>query len=134
MSIVSLLHDKRLHEFLKFGIVGSIAMVIHLGVYYVLMNAIDKNIAYSIGYFVSFLCNFLMTSYFTFKVSPTLHRFIKFGGSHLLNYFIYIGLFNLFLLIGLSPKVAPLPVYLIAVPTSFFLVRFSMIKKIGLKK
>jgi hypothetical protein len=43
-------------------------------------------------------------------------------------------LFNIFLYLGLSPKTAPLPVYLIAVPISFLLVRFSMTKKIGLKK
>lgn len=134
MKIISLIHDKRVVEFLKFGIVGSIAMVIHLGIYYILMNTVDKNVAYSIGYFTSFLCNFFMTSFFTFKVTPTFSRFAKFCGSHLVNYFIYIGLFNFFLLIGLSPQIAPLPVYLIAVPTSFILVRFSMVKKIRFKR
>lgn len=134
MKLLALFRNNRVMEFLKFGIVGSIAMVIHLGVYYILLNAMDKNVAYSIGYFTSFLCNFFMTSFFTFKVTPSFSRFIKFGGSHLINYFIYIGLFNFFLFIGLSPKIAPLPVYVIAVPTSFVLVRFSMVKKIRFKK
>lgn len=134
MKILSLLHDNRVKEFLKFGIVGTIAMLIHLGVYYFFLFYVDKNVAYSLGYFISFLCNFLMTSFITFRVTPTWTRFLRFGGSHLLNYFIYIGLFNFFLLIGFSPKYAPLPVYFIAVPTSFLLVRFSMIKKIGFRK
>ena len=94
----------------------------------------DKNVAYTIGYFTSYLCNYIMTSYFTVRVMPTWSRFVKFSGSHLINYFVYIGLFNFFIFVGFTPQYAPLPVYLIAVPISFLLVRFSMIKKIGLKK
>lgn len=126
--------DSRIKEFVKFGVVGVIAMVIHLGVYYFLLYLMDKNVAYTIGYFTSFLCNYIMTSYFTFRVMPTWSRFVKFSGSHLINYFVYIGLFNFFIFVGFTPQYAPLPVYLIAVPISFLLVRFSMIKKIGLKK
>ena len=134
MNYKLLLNDNRVREFLKFGVVGTTAMFIHLGFYYFLLSIIDKNLAYTIGYIISFLCNFLLTSYFSFRVKPSWSRFVKFGGSHIANYFIYIGLFNFFLFLGLSPKLAPLPVYLIAVPISFVLVRFSMIKKIGLRK
>ena len=133
-SINHFIKDTRIREFFRFGIVGTISMLIHLGIYYLLYIAIEKNIAYTIGYIISFLGNFIMTSYFTFEVKPTWKRLVKFGGSHFINYFVYIGLFNIFLHLGLSPKTAPLPVYLIAVPISFLLVRFSMTKKIGLKK
>ena len=69
-----------------------------------------------------------MSSYITFRVSPSLKRFYRFLCSHGINYFIYIGLFNFFYWIGVPVKFAPLPVYLIAVPVSFLLVRYAMVK------
>ena len=119
-------------EVIKFGIVGTIAMLIHYGIYYILLPLMDKNIAYSIGYFLSFLCNFLMSSYITFNVKPSWKRFFRFLGSHGINYFIYLGLFNFFIWVGIPVRYAPLPVYLIAVPISFLLVRYALI--LGKKK
>ena len=119
-------------EVIKFGFVGTIAMLIHYGIYYILLPLMDKNIAYSIGYFLSFLCNFLMSSYITFNVKPSWRRFFRFLGSHGINYFIYLGLFNFFIWIGIPVRYAPLPVYLIAVPISFLLVRYALI--LGKKK
>ena len=120
---------ERLLEIVRFGIVGTTAMVIHYGIYYVLMPLINVNIAYSTGYFLSFLCNFLMTSYFTFRVRPTWKRLIRFAGSHGINYLVYLGLFNFFLWTGVPKVWAPLPVYLFAVPISFVLVRLAMVMK-----
>ena len=116
-------------EVVRFGIVGTTAMVIHYGLFYVLLPMMDKNIAYSIGYFVSFVCNFFMSSLFTFKVRPTWVHFVRFSGSHGVNYFVYLALFNLFCWLGVPPRLAPLPVYAIAVPISFLLVRFALKKK-----
>ncbi|MBQ6651851.1 MAG: GtrA family protein [Prevotella sp.] len=115
-------------EIVRFGIVGTTAMVIHYGIYYVLLPYIDKNIAYTIGYVVSFLCNFLMSSRFTFRVKPTWRRLLRFSGSHGINYFISVALFNFFCWLGVPAKLAPLPVYAIAVPISFLLVRFALKK------
>jgi len=120
---------ERIFEIIRFGCVGTTSMIIHYAIYYVLLPYIDKNIAYTIGYFLSFLCNFLLSSYFTFKVKPSVKRFMRFTVSHGINYFVYIGLFNFFLWIGVPAELAPLPVYLIAVPVSFLLVRFALKKK-----
>ena len=121
--------DPRLWQFVRFGIVGTIAMLLHYGIYFLLLDHMDKNVAYTIGYFLSFVCNFIMSSYFTFRVPPTLKRFLRFAGSHGINYFVYIGLFNVFLFLGVHPKWAPLPVYAVAVPISFLLVRLAMLRK-----
>lgn len=126
--MITLLSKERLFEILRFGIVGTTAMLIHYGIYYVLLPFIDRNIAYTIGYFLSFLCNYLMSSYITFRVKPSFRRFYRFLCSHGINYFMYIGLFNFFYWMGVSAKYAPLPVYLIAVPLSFLLVRYAMVK------
>ena len=121
---------ERFWEIFRFGVVGTTAMLIHYGIYYVLLSYINMNIAYSIGYFLSFLCNYLMSSYYTFKTKPSLKKFIRFTYSHGINYFVYLGLFNFFYWIGVSEKLAPFPVYLIAVPISFLLVRFALKKSL----
>ena len=124
-----LITKERFWEIFRFGVVGTTAMLIHYGIYYVLLPYMNMNIAYTIGYFLSFLCNFLMSSYFTFKVKPSFKRFIRFTCSHGVNYFVYLGLFNLFYWIGVPKELAPFPVYLIAVPISFLLVRFALTNK-----
>ena len=120
---------ERLLEVVRFGIVGTTAMMIHYGIYYVLLPLMNVNVAYTIGYFLSFLCNFLMSSYFTFQVRPSWKRFVRFAGSHGVNYLVYIGLFNFFLWTGVPKVWAPLPVYLIAVPVSFLLVRLALVAR-----
>ena len=117
-------------ELIRFGIVGSIAMVIHYGVYYVLLPTMDRNIAYTIGYLISFLCNYLMSSYFTFHVKPSWKKLFRFSCSHGINYFVYIGLYNFFYWVGFSKEIAPLPVYVVAVPISFILVRIALKNRI----
>ena len=62
----------------------------------------NLNIAYTIGYVTSFICNFFLTSYFTFRSNPSLKRALGFGGSHLVNYLIHMGLFKL--LSGAPPQ------------------------------
>ena len=49
--------------------------------------------------------------------------------AHLTNYLIHIGLLNLFLRLGFSRPLAPIPVFLIAIPVNFLLVRFVFKQK-----
>ena len=121
----------RLIEIVLFGIVGSTAMAIHYGIYYVLLPLLPVNISFSLGYFISFLYNFTMTSYFTFKVNPSVGRFIRFAASHGTNYLLQILLLNLFIhVIGLNEIMAPVPVYAISVPVNYMLVRLAMKHKL----
>ena len=117
---------RRLLELVRFGVTGTLAMLVHYGIYYLLLPVIDRNVAYTLGYFISFLGNFVLSSYFTFRVPPTWRRLLRFTGSHGVNYFMYIGLYNFFYWVGVPAVWAPLPVYLIAVPVSFLLVRFAL--------
>jgi len=109
---------------LRFSIVGLVATAITYGLYYVLQKFINVNIAYTIGYVVSFFCNFYLTSYFTFKVRPSFVKLFGLGGAHVINYLLSIGLLNFFLYVGVSKTLAPFPVFAIAIPANFLLVRF----------
>lgn len=110
--------------FLRFILVGIFATALHYGIYYGLCEIINVNIAYTLGYALSFIANFYLTARFTFHTSASWKKFIGMGGAHLTNYFVHIALLNLFLYLGIPPRLAPLPVFAIAVPLNFLMVRF----------
>lgn len=114
----------RIREIIRFVIVGIIATIIHYLIYLILNFFLINKISYTIGYIVSFLCNFILTSRFTFKEKATFKKGIGFSISHIINYIVHISLFSLFIKIGLPEKIAPIPVFTIAIPINFLLVRF----------
>jgi putative flippase GtrA len=116
-----ILADEKAAEFLRYSIVGTIAAAIHYGIYYVTQKYININIAYTIGYVVSLVCNFFLTSYFTFRTTPSACKVAGFGFSHLINYLLHMTLFNLFLLAGVHRLLAPILVLMIVVPLNFIL-------------
>lgn len=120
---------KQLPEFVRFVMVGILATALHYGIYFVLQRFINVNVAYTLGYALSFIANFYLTAYFTFGKKPSLGKAFGFGGAHLVNYFLHIGLLNAFLWVGLSKPYAPIPVFAIAIPLNFLLVRFVFKRK-----
>lgn len=113
-----------LGELIRFAIVGTTSAGIHYAIYWILQHWINVNVAYTIGYVLSFLVNYYLTAHFTFKEKASTKNGIGFGGAHLVNYFLHIILFNFFLWIGLSRELAPIAVLAIAVPANFVMVRF----------
>lgn len=111
-------------EFIRFGIVGVLATGIHYGIYILLNYVMIQWLAYSIGYGISFLCNFYLSSVFTFKSKASIKKGIGFSISHLINYLLHIVLLTIFLKLGFSDEFAPIPVFLIVIPINFLLVRF----------
>lgn len=120
---------KQLPEFIRFVIVGILATALHYGLYFILQNFINVNVAYTLGYIISFIVNFYLTAYFTFGRKPSWRKAFGFGGAHLVNYLLHMGLLNLFLWLGLSKPYAPIPVFAIAIPVNFLLVRFVFKRK-----
>lgn len=116
--------NTKINEAIRFIIVGLIATIIHYSVYLLLNLLIINWVAYSIGYVISFFCNFMLTSKFTFQEKATFKKGIGFGISHLINYLIHLSLFSLFVKLGIPEQFAPIPVFAIAIPINFFLVRF----------
>lgn len=120
---------KQLPEFIRFVLVGILATALHYGLYFVLQWGIDVNIAYTLGYASSFIANFYLTAYFTFGKKPSWKKAFGFGGAHLVNYLLHMGLLNLFLELGIAKPLAPFPVFAIAIPVNFLLVRFVFKRK-----
>lgn len=120
--------NTKITEFIRFGIVGSIALLILYAVYYVLLFWLEHNIAYTIGYIISFVSNYILTVKFTFHTKVSKKNGAGFALSHFVNYLLQIGFLNLFIWLGLAESIAPIPVFAICVPTNFILVSFFMKK------
>ena len=115
--------DTKLAQFVRFALVGGIATVLHYGIYWVLKHWIWLNVAYTLGYVLSFCANLYLTSRFTFRTDATVKRSAGFAGAHVVNYCLHIVLLNLFVWLGVNDNLAPVFVLCIAVPTNFVLVR-----------
>ena len=126
-----LLHSAKFGQFVRFVLNGVLSSAAHYGIYYVLLFWTIANIAYITGYLVSFVSNFFLTSYFTFRTKPTLKRFIGFSGSHALNFGLHVVLFNIFLWLGVHELIIPLLVIGIAMMVQFFILRLVFVKKAG---
>ncbi len=113
-----------LGEFFRFGVVGVGATALHYGIYHLLRQVVEVNLAYTAGYVVAFVANFYATSYFTFGKPPSWGRLSGMGVAHGVNYVFHIALLNAFLWLGVPKAWAPFPVFAIAVPVNFLLVRF----------
>ena len=127
----------KIQQFIRFAIVGALATAIHYGLYLLIVWANDigedetlyTNIAYSIGYVVAWCANFYLSAHFTFQSNTSLKRGIGFALSHGVNYVLHLIFLNLFLWIGLSETIAPIPVFCIVIPINFILVRYVFTSK-----
>lgn len=122
-KIKQIIQSTEFKEFVRFCIVGVIATAIHYGIYLLLNLWINVNIAYTLGYIISFCCNLYLTAKFTFKKDVTIKRTGGFIVCHGVNYLLHMVFLNLFLYLGVSEQLAPIPVYCIVIPINFILVR-----------
>ena len=82
--------------------------------------------AMTVGYAISFVFNFVASTRYTFKVKANARRGAGFALSHAVNYLLQIATLNLFLWLGMSRQLAPVPMFGICVPINFLLVRFFL--------
>jgi putative flippase GtrA len=126
---MNIIHSKIVLQIIRFGIVGVICTLLHYGIYVLLHNIIGANIAYIVGYLSSFVINFYLTSFFTFKTGPSWSKLIGMAGAHGINFLLHLILLNCFLVIGITETLAPIPVFAIVIPINFVLVRFVFNRK-----
>ena len=63
-----------LGELVRFALVGGLATLLHWLIYWGMLPWCNAYVAYSAAYMLSFLFNFLATSYVTFRSRPTWTR------------------------------------------------------------
>lgn len=116
-------------EVIRFGIVGTISTLTLYGIYWLCLFLCSPIIAYTIAYVCAFVVNYLLTTSFTFKVKKSFKNGLGFIGSNVINYIVSIMLLNVFLLVGVNDKFAPIPTLLLATISNYFIVKFVMKQK-----
>lgn len=135
--VKKIVNDPKSREFIRFCIVGGIAMGLHYAIYLALlwMMGMDwtasrgadwrATLAYTVGYAFALVVNMWLTARFTFKENLSVKRGGGFLLSHAINYVLEIGLLNLFLAFHCAEWLSPLLALLISVPVNFMMVRFA---------
>lgn len=122
--------QSRFSEIVRFGITGGIATAIQYGLYVIFVDAVGlpATVSTIVSYLLSFVCNFFLSSFFTFKSRPNTKKGIGFAFSHMINMGLQVGLVALFQpLVGKT--LALLPAMAICIPVNYLLVRFVFSNK-----
>lgn len=127
--------DSRLSEIIRFCMVGGIATIIQYGVYVVFVDAVRVKAVPStlISYAISFVFNYLLSTYFTFQKKPTAQNMIGFVTSHAINMGMQTGIVAIFKGI-VGNTLALLPAFAICIPLNYLMVRYVFNHEIFRKK
>lgn len=123
------LDRKELGRILRFGITGGLSTLIHYGVYLLLLTWLNPSLSYTCGYFVGFCFNYFLTTHFTFKTKTSVRNAAGFSISHVINYFLELGVLNLLIYCGMENQLAGFVTMVIVVPINFLLLRLVYLWK-----
>lgn len=127
--------NNRLSEIIRFALVGSFATLLQYGIYVVFVDAVKlpATVSTIISYSISFVFNFLLSNFFTFRTRPNALKGLGFLTSHAINMGLQVGLVAIF-----SPIVGKtlglLPAMAICIPVNYLLVRFVLTSKYFLSR
>lgn len=117
---------QKLGEVVRFGIVGGAATLLQYAIYWAMLHVASHNVALTVGYVVSLIFNFVASTRYTFRVKANARHGAGFAFSHLINYLLQMLTLNVFIAIGVSEHLAPIPMFCVCVPINFLLVRFFL--------
>ena len=118
--------DSRISEIVRFCLVGGLATVLQYGVYVVFVDAVGVKAVPStlISYAISFIFNYILSSYFTFHKKPTTQNMLGFVSSHAINMGMQTGIVAIFKGI-VGNTLALLPAFAICIPLNYLMVRYA---------
>ena len=127
--------ESRISEILRFCIVGGLATLLQYGIYVVFVDAVHVKAVPStmISYAISFIFNYLLSSYFTFQKKPSAQNMLGFITSHAINMGLQTGIVAIFKGI-VGNTLALLPAFAICIPLNYLMVRFAFNHEIFKKK
>lgn len=125
-----LITDVRGAEILRFCITGGIATLLQYLFYlmFVVAFAVQPEVSTVMSYGLSFIANFFLSNYFTFRTQPNKKKTVSFAVSHLIN----LGLQTLLVWVFchvMPSQYALIPAMVICIPCNFVLVRFALKSK-----
>lgn len=113
------------YTIIRFGIIGGISTLLDYLIYWVMLHLVAYNIAMPVGYFVSLIFNYTLTTKWTFRSVCTITSFIAVIGIHLFNCFIIRDkLLDFFIAIcGFSENEAYLYTIAISIPVNYLMLQ-----------
>ncbi len=113
----------------RFGVTGTVSSLIHYVIYCVALSILNPTLSYTAGYLVGLVCNYGMTTFFTFSQQPSKKNAAGFAASHALNYLLEIALLHAFFILGAGELLAPVLVMIVVVPINFLILHFVYLHK-----
>lgn len=120
---------ERLREIVRFCITGGVSTLTSYLFYYIFLSWFSLTLSFTLSYLIAMAVNYLMTTTFTFKVKANVRNGMGFILSNAINYGLCALFLNIFIWLGVSKKLAPLPMYALCVPINYFIVRLVMKKQ-----
>jgi putative flippase GtrA len=116
-------------QFIRFVIVGLINTFNYYVLYLLLYHlvSLDYMFAHIIAFLFSMIGSFYLNSYFTYKVKPTLKKFLQFPLTYVVNITVTTFAIWLFVdVIGWSETLSPLLATVLAIPFTFVVSKFIL--------
>lgn len=117
-----------IREPICYFLVGGLTTIVQYGVYLLLNLWIYTWLAFSIGYGINLILNYWLHNKVTFKTTPCIVNGIGYAISKVINYFVQISLLHLFLWLGCSDIIAPIPIFIIAGCINYLILKFCFQK------
>ena len=113
-------------EKIRYLLTGGIAVAVQYLAYRALLTHCSVTVSYTLAFAISLAVNFVLSSFFTFRVRPSAKKAAGFCLSHAINYALQVALLHLCIKIGIHKNLAPVPVYAVCIPINFVLVKFFL--------
>lgn len=109
-------------EFIRFILVGGVNTVVYYIVYSLCLHVLHWHyfMAHMMGFAISLVGSFFLNTLFTYKVKPTMTKFLRFPLTQLVN--IATSATLLFLLVGyfqMNSSIAPIVAVIFTIPITF---------------
>ena len=113
----------------RFVLVGALGTGLQYGIYYVLLGFFQTkwaedtwltSVAFTVGFVIELVYNYLMTSFYTFRVRPTLKNAGGFLFGRALNYVIQLIFLNVLIWLHMSEEWAGIAAIALAGVINYF--------------
>lgn len=121
MKLDKLINRESRMQILRFCIVGFISVCVLYSLFTLLLPITGYLWAYTIGYVGSFVVNYCLSAFFTFKKKASIKNGLGFIFSHVVNYLMQVALLNISVWININVRLAPIFVLSICIPVNYLL-------------
>ena len=116
----------------RFTLVGAFGTGVQYGFYYLLLEFfqshwpnvdIRTSVAFTAGFLIEMICNYFLTSFYTFKMRPTWKNAGGFLLGRTVNYFIQLLFLNILIWLHLSEEISGILAIMLAGVINYFVLR-----------